>query len=58
MLYHAPLYLRSTSMSMKFDELANLRRSALDFMRRCSFQSVDPTVKRLIDKAIAQRIKS
>jgi STAS-like domain of unknown function (DUF4325) len=31
---------------------------ALDFMRRCSFQSVDPTVKRLIDKAIAQRIKS
>jgi anti-sigma regulatory factor (Ser/Thr protein kinase) len=31
---------------------------ALDFMRRCSFQSVDPTVKRLIDKAIAQRMKS
>ena len=31
---------------------------ALEFMRRCSFQSVDSTVKRLIDKAIAQRMKS
>lgn len=29
----------------------------LEFMRRCSFQSVDPTVKKLIDKAIAQRMK-
>ena len=29
----------------------------LEFMRRCSFQSVDSTVKRLIDKAIAQRMK-
>jgi hypothetical protein len=31
---------------------------AMEFMRRCSFQSVDPTVMRLIDKAIAQRMKS
>ena len=30
----------------------------LEFMRRFSFESVDPTVKRLIDKAIAQRMKS
>lgn len=30
----------------------------MEFMRRCSFQSVDPTVQRLIDKAIAQRMKS
>jgi hypothetical protein len=29
----------------------------MEFMRRCSFQSVDPTVMRLIDKAIAQRMK-
>lgn len=31
---------------------------AMEFMRRCSFQSVDQTVRRLIDKAIAQRMKS
>jgi anti-anti-sigma regulatory factor len=30
----------------------------LEFMRRCSFRSVDPTVKRLIDKAIEQRMKT
>jgi anti-anti-sigma regulatory factor/anti-sigma regulatory factor (Ser/Thr protein kinase) len=30
----------------------------LEFMRRCSFRSVDPTVKRLIDKAIEQRVKA
>jgi anti-anti-sigma regulatory factor len=29
----------------------------MEFMRRCSFQAVDPTVQRLIDKAIAQRMK-
>ena len=29
----------------------------MEFMRRCSFQAVDPTVKRLIDKAIAQRME-
>jgi hypothetical protein len=31
---------------------------AMEFMRRCSFQAVDSTVKRLIDKAIAQRMKA
>jgi anti-sigma regulatory factor (Ser/Thr protein kinase) len=31
---------------------------ALDFMKRCTFRAVDPTVKRLIDRAIAQRMKS
>ncbi len=31
---------------------------ALDFMRRCTFRAVDPTVKRLIDRAIAQRMKA
>jgi hypothetical protein len=31
---------------------------AMEFMRRCSFQAVDPTVMRLIDKAIAQRMKN
>jgi STAS-like domain of unknown function (DUF4325) len=30
----------------------------LEFMRRCSFRLVDPTVKRLIDKAIEQRMKT
>ena len=29
----------------------------MEFMRRCSFQAVDSTVMRLIDKAIAQRMK-
>lgn len=31
---------------------------ALDFMRKCEFRSVDPTVKRLIDRAIALRVKA
>jgi anti-anti-sigma regulatory factor len=31
---------------------------AMEFMRRCSFQSVDATVRRLIDKAISQRMKA
>jgi hypothetical protein len=30
---------------------------ALEFMRRCEFRSVDLTVKRLIDRAISQRVK-
>jgi anti-anti-sigma regulatory factor len=30
----------------------------MEFMRRCSFQSVDATVKRLIDRAISQRMKA
>jgi len=30
----------------------------MEFMRRCSFENVDPTVQKLIDKAIAQRMKS
>jgi anti-sigma regulatory factor (Ser/Thr protein kinase) len=30
---------------------------ALEFMRRCSFRAVDPTVRQLIDKAISQRMK-
>ena len=30
----------------------------LDFMHRCEFRSIDGTVKRLIDRAISQRIKS
>jgi anti-anti-sigma regulatory factor/anti-sigma regulatory factor (Ser/Thr protein kinase) len=34
-----------------------LEFGAMEFMRRCSFQSVDPTVMRLIDRAIAQRMK-
>jgi anti-sigma regulatory factor (Ser/Thr protein kinase) len=31
---------------------------AMDFMRRCAFQSVDATVKRLIDRAISQRVRA
>ncbi|MGA7808210.1 STAS-like domain-containing protein [Bradyrhizobium sp.] len=31
---------------------------ALEFMRRCTFRAVDPTVKTLIDRAIALRMKS
>ncbi|UGY27730.1 DUF4325 domain-containing protein [Bradyrhizobium septentrionale] len=31
---------------------------AMEFMRRCAFQSVDATVKRLIDRAISQRMKA
>jgi anti-anti-sigma regulatory factor/anti-sigma regulatory factor (Ser/Thr protein kinase) len=31
---------------------------AMEFMRRCSFKSVDATVRRLIDKAISQRMKA
>ncbi|WP_316192423.1 MULTISPECIES: STAS-like domain-containing protein [unclassified Bradyrhizobium] len=30
---------------------------AMEFMRRCAFQAVDATVKRLIDRAISQRMK-
>ncbi|EIG60575.1 STAS-like domain-containing protein [Bradyrhizobium sp. WSM1253] len=30
---------------------------AMEFMRRCEFRSVDATVKRLIDRAISQRMK-
>jgi anti-sigma regulatory factor (Ser/Thr protein kinase) len=35
-----------------------LELGALDFMKRCTFKSVDQTVKRLIDRAIAQRMKA
>jgi anti-anti-sigma regulatory factor len=31
---------------------------ALEFMRRCEFRSIDSTVKRLIDRAISQRVRS
>jgi hypothetical protein len=31
---------------------------AMDFMRRCTFKAVDPTVRRLIDRAISQRMKA
>lgn len=31
---------------------------AMEFMRRCSFRAVDPTVRRLIDRAISQRVKA
>jgi hypothetical protein len=35
-----------------------LELGALDFARRCAFKSVDSTVKRLIDRAIALRLTS
>jgi hypothetical protein len=35
-----------------------LEFGAMEFMRRCSFQGVDTTVMRLIDKAIAQRMRA
>jgi hypothetical protein len=35
-----------------------LEFGALEFMRRCSFEHVDPTVQKLIDKAVAQRMKT
>jgi hypothetical protein len=31
---------------------------AMDFMKRCTFKAVDPTVRRLIDRAISQRMKA
>lgn len=31
---------------------------AMEFMRRCAFQAVDATVRRLIDRAISQRMKA
>ncbi len=30
----------------------------MEFVRRCEFRNVDPTVRRLIDRAIAQRMKT